>query len=101
MSLVGRSNCEQLAVSICLPLSLRTQTLLDEVGTSHLCHKRKWPDQFYYRHGRLPAVMAAGSATRGRSKSQVKKCAERCWQFANPYLMVIVIFSETTGGLNG
>jgi hypothetical protein len=65
------------------------------------CHKRKWPDQFYYRHERLPAVMAAGSATRGRSKSQVKKCAERCWQFANPYLMVIVIFSETTGGLNG
>jgi hypothetical protein len=34
-------------------------------------------DQFYYPHGRLPAVMAAGSATRGRSKSQVKKCAER------------------------
>jgi hypothetical protein len=64
-------------------------------------HKRKWLDQFYYPHGRLPVVMAAGSATRGRSKSQVKKCAERCWQFANPYLMVIVIFSETIGGLNG
>jgi hypothetical protein len=35
------------------------------------------------------------------AKNQVKKCAERRWQFANPYLMVIVIFCETSGGLNG
>jgi hypothetical protein len=36
------SNCEELAASICLPLCPRTQTLLNAVGTSHLCQERFW-----------------------------------------------------------
>jgi hypothetical protein len=34
------SKCEILIPSRCLPLCLRTRTLLDAVGTSHLCHRK-------------------------------------------------------------
>ena len=35
------SKCEILRTSRCFPLRLRTRTLLDAIGTSHLCQKQK------------------------------------------------------------
>ncbi len=35
--------CEILCASRCFPLLLQTQTLLDAVGTSHLCQERSSP----------------------------------------------------------
>src|ERR1700722_10844519 len=37
------AKCEILIPSGCLPLCLRTRTLLDAVGTSHLCQHRESP----------------------------------------------------------
>jgi hypothetical protein len=37
------SKYEILALSRCFPLCLQTQTLLDAVGTSHLCQQETWP----------------------------------------------------------
>jgi hypothetical protein len=39
------SKCEILIPSGCLPLGPRTRTLLDAVGTSHLCQKRTHASQ--------------------------------------------------------
>src|SRR5713101_3892593 len=37
------SNWEELSTIICFPLRPRTRTLLDDVGTSHLCQFRTLP----------------------------------------------------------
>src|SRR5260370_15125808 len=43
------SECEILYASRCFPLRLQTQTFLDAVGTSHLCHFRTLHDSIAAR----------------------------------------------------
>ena len=59
----------------------------------------KWRDQFDYPHGPLPVVMAAGFAVAKPAQGEVKNARHAAVR--QSYLMVMVIFCETTGGLNG
>src|ERR1700722_14502582 len=47
-SFAARSKCEIFTPSGCRPLRLRTRTLPDEVGTSHLCQQQTHAAQHHH-----------------------------------------------------
>jgi hypothetical protein len=50
------SKCEILCASRCFPVRFQTQTLLDAIGTSHLCHKRTFSGVAAY-FGKLTIIL--------------------------------------------